>query len=202
MGDHDGATEKRGFSRRDLIKRGAVAGGAAALVWSAPNIETLGFAPAGAQTTTGLIILSPESDDKNQNLGQNDCITPTPPGRACCGSSFGDAGKVDTFTFVNPIPDCNQIVVRTVTLDCDTGPKNPDIGQFGLIISSSDGTSCGDCVVLEGVLVSASGRTPLATLNNQPSELECDGIDASIPTCTLVDPSARLAVRLFCQSGP
>jgi hypothetical protein len=194
--------QAKGLDRREMLKRSAiVAAGAGAAVWAAPRIEALGVAPAGAQTTipaSQLIILSPQSDDKNQNNGQHDCVTPTPPGHACCSSSFGDAGKADTFTFVNPWPNCSQVVVRTETLDCSTTNDNPDVGQFAVTISSHAGTDC-RCRVFDAVLIASSGRAVLQHLNNGPA---CGGVDASV-ACNnpLLVSSTRLAVELTCSNA-
>jgi hypothetical protein len=190
-------------SRRDLLKRSALTG---AFVWAAPVIESIRPAPAFAQMSppSGCIILSPESDDKNLHQGSNYCPTPGP---TCCGSAFGDAGQVDRFFFTNPAPNCTQIVVRTISLDCnaaDASPmRNPDVGQFAVIIESTTGAGCGTCTILDAVLVSASGRAIIQSLNNGP--VACpggSGINASV-ICSNpnLGPGTRLAVRLRCESG-
>jgi hypothetical protein len=191
-------------SRRDLLKRSALTG---TLIWAAPVIERVRPAPAFAQMSppSGCIILSPESDDKNISA-TNDCITPTPPGRACCGRAFGNSGQVDRFTFSNPAPNCTQIVVRTVTLDCNPANINPDVGQFAVIIESATGPGCGTCTILDAVLINAGGRTISQSLNNGPVSCPAagspgTGVDASLIGCPLVDSSLRLAVRLTCQTG-
>jgi hypothetical protein len=190
-------------SRRDLLKRSALTG---ALIWAAPVIESIRPAPAFAQMSppSGCIILSPASDDKNIS-GTNDCITPTPPGRACCGQAFGNSGQIDRFTFSNPTPNCTQIVVRTVTLDCNPANINPDVGQFAVIIESTTGARCGTCTILDAVLINAGDRSISQSMNNGPVSCPAagspgTGIDASIG-CGSVDPSLRLAVRLTCQTG-
>ena len=87
------------------------------------------------------------------------------------------AGQVDRFFFANPAPNCTQIVVRTISLDCnaaDGNPeRNPDVGQFAVIIESTTGAGCGTCTILDAVLVSASGRTIIQSLNNGP--VACPG---------------------------
>jgi hypothetical protein len=195
---------RTGLDRRTMLKA-AVATGTIAATWIAPRIETLGFAPAAAAGTP-CIILSRQTDDTNQNNGGQDCPIPTPT-KPCCGSSWGDAGKVETFTFNNPVANCTQIVVRTVTLDCDTGNKNPDVGQTGLIIQSASGAGCSNCRILDGVIISASGRQVLQSLNNAtiqcpsgPFALVGSGIDASV-ACNnpLLVSSSRFAVRLTCN---
>lgn len=200
MGEPTG-DKRRGIDRRELLKRSALAAGAGAAVWAAPRIETLGMAPAGAQVTdipaSQIIILSPASDDKNSQLGQNDCPDAAKP---CCGQSFGNSGQVDTFTFTNPWPNCSTIVVRTITLDCDTNKKNPDVGQFGVVIQSHSGSDC-RCRVLNAVLIASSGRAILQSFNN--GNLAClqGGVDGSIPCDNqyLVS-SSRLAVQLSCSN--
>lgn len=190
-------------SRRDLLKRSALTG---ALIWAAPVIESIRPAPAFAQMSpSGCIILSPASDDKNSS-GTNDCITPTPPGRGCCGRAFGNSGQVDRFTFSNPAPNCAQIVVRTVTLDCNPANINPDVGQFAVIIESTTGAGCGTCTILDAVLINASDRSISQSLNNGPVSCPAagspgTGVDASLIGCPNVDSSLRLAVRLTCQTG-
>jgi hypothetical protein len=186
-------------SRRDLLKRSALSG---ALIWAVPVIESIRPTPAFAQMSppAGCIILSPASDDKNFQQGQNYCPTPGP---TCCGGSFGNAGQVDRFTFFNPAPNCTQIVVRTIALDCnasDTTPeRNPDVGQFAVVIESTTGAGCGACAVHDAVLVSASGRTIIQSLNNGPVNCFGQGVDASIPCSNPnIGPSTRLAVRLVC----
>lgn len=188
-------------SRRDLLKRSARAG---ALIWAAPVIESIRPAPAFAQMSppSGCIILSPASDDKNSQLGSNDCPSVTRP---CCGESFGNSGQVDRFTFSNPAPNCTQIVVRTITLDCDPANRNPDVGQFAVIIESTTGAGCGTCTILDAVLINASGRTISQSLNNGPVSCPAagspgTGVDASLIGCGPVN-FRRLAVRLTCQDG-
>jgi hypothetical protein len=153
---------------------------------------------------SGCIILSPASDDKNLQQGQNYCPTPGP---TCCGSAYGDAGQVDRFFFTNPAPNCTQIVVRTISLDCNAAnaspERNPDVGQFAVIIESTTGPGCGTCTILDAVLVSASGRTIIQSLNNGPVSCPAGtGVNASV-ICSNpnLGPSARLAVRLRCENG-
>jgi hypothetical protein len=189
-------------SRRGLLKRSALTG---AVVWAVPVIESIRPTPAFAQMSppSGCIILSPASDDKNLQEGQNYCPIVSEP---CCGSAFGNAGQIDRFTFTNPAPNCSQIVVRTIALDCNaagTSPeRNPDVGQFAVIIESTTGAGCGTCTVLDAVLVSASGRTIVQSQNNGPVSCPSgDGVDASF---SCADPdlnsSTRLAVRLTCAT--
>lgn len=187
-----------GVSRRRALQ--AVAGaGVGAAVWTAPRIDTLGFAPAGASHFgSQCVILSPASDDKNSQLGQNFCST---PGVTCCGQSFGNAGQVETFTFLNPTPTCSKVVVRTIPLNCDATEKNPDVGQFAVVISETVGTC--DCTVLDAVLVASSGRAIVAEFNNGPKTCgTMTGVDGSIP-CDQAGlfASSRLAVRITCQAG-
>lgn len=200
--DADGARASRPrVDRRTMIKS-AAAVGAGAVAWSAPRIETLGFAPAAAATPC--IILSPASDDKNSQSGQNSCPIVARP---CCGQSFGNSGQIDRFTFVNPAPNCTQIVVRTITLDCNTAgtqpERNPDVGQFAVVIESTSGPGCGTCSILDAVIIDSTRRTVLnPPLNNGPSGCLGGGVDASV-ACN--DPrlvsSSRLAVRLICIAG-
>lgn len=205
--DAEGAVQSRSrVDRRTMIKS-AAAVGAGAVAWSAPRIETLGFTPAAAATPC--IILSPFSFDKNSQSGQNDCPIPAPA--PCCELSFGNAGQVERFTFTNPVVNCSQIVIRTITQDCDAGKKNADAGQFGVIIESVTGDGCGVCTVLDAVLVASSGRAVVTSSNDGP--LSCppagvigDGVKASflcedVPDPTAVVPSSRLAVRITCVSG-
>lgn len=190
---------RTGLDRRTMLKA-AVATGTIAATWVAPRIETLGFSPAAAAGTP-CVILSPGSDDRNSNSGGNDCPVVTKP---CCGQSFGNAGQIERFTFANPVANCSQIVVRTVTLDaaCDVSNKNPDVGQFALVIESTTGTGCGACTVMDGVLVASSGRAVLKHMNNGPVACLSGGVDASL-SCSdpLLTSSARLAVRLKCLGG-
>ncbi|MEW6471650.1 MAG: hypothetical protein AB1679_05225 [Actinomycetota bacterium] len=202
MGTGDAA--RHGVDRRTMLKA-AVAAGTVAGTWVAPRIESLGFAPAGAATPC--IILSPASDDKESQSGQSYCPIVTEP---CCGQSFGNAGQVDRFTFTNPAPNCSQIVVRTIALNCNSGTgnpeRNPDVGQFAVVIESTTGAGCGVCQVLDAVIIESSMRTILnPPLNNGP--VSCppagqigDGVDASI-ACNdpRLVPSSRLAVRLTCN---
>jgi hypothetical protein len=186
-------------SRRDLLKRSARTG---ALIWAVPVIQSIRPAPAFAQMSppSGCIILSPASDDKSFQSGQNYCPIPTEP---CCGGAFGNSGQIDRFTFINPTPDCTQIVVRTIALDCNpaaTSPqRNPDVGQFAVVIESTTGAGCSACAVHDAVLVDASSRTIIQSLNNGPFSCFGQGVDASIQcnNPNLVS-STRLAVRLVC----
>jgi hypothetical protein len=197
----------RVLSRRLLIQRAAAAGVVA--VWTPPTVHSIphvlaqGSPPPSPPPPEGCIILSPASDDKNLQEGQNYCPIVSEP---CCGSAFGNAGQIDRFTFTNPAPNCSQIVVRTIALDCNaagTSPeRNPDVGQFAVIIESTTGAGCGTCTVLDAVLVSASGRTIVQSQNNGPVSCPSgDGVDASF---SCADPdlnsSTRLAVRLTCAT--
>ncbi len=213
MGDDEqtmadsGSQPRSGVNRRTALK--AAAGvGTAALVWTAPRIDTLGFAPAGASHFgSQCVILSPASDDKNSNDDDN-AFCPNPAATSCCGQSFGNEGQIDRFTFLNPTPTCSKLVVRTISLNCSLDdpngnvpkPKNPDLGQFAVVIESTTGTC--ECTVLDGVLVASSGREVLKSLNNGPSTCLGDGVDASL-ACddVLLTSSSRLAVRITCESG-
>lgn len=197
-GTTDGGSLPDGVNRRTALKA-AVGVGVGAMAWSAPRIDTLGMAPAGAaHFGSQCVILSPESDDKNSQLGQNFCPSPAP--QPCCGQSFGNAGQVERFIFNNPTPTCTQLVVRTMPLTCDTASndsKNPDVGQFAVVIESTSGTC--DCTIFDAVLVQSSQRTIVRSLNNGPA---CGGIDASILDCDQdLVASSRLAVRITCQAG-
>ena len=150
--------------------------GAGAAVWSAPRIETLGFAPAGAIPASQVIIVSRPGQEPER-------ICRRLPGREnpCCGANFGNAGQIDLFTFVDPIAGCTLVVVRTITLDCNQLAKNPDVGQFGLVISQTSGT-CNCSVVSVERHVQRAGR-PTASAQQRsiclPSggsgpSLECD----------------------------
>lgn len=83
---------------------------------------------------------------------------------------FGNAGTIDRFTFINPTANCTQIVVRTIALDCnssDASPeRNPDIGQFAVVVESTSGPGCGNCTILDAVLIESSGRSIVQILNN------------------------------------
>ena len=197
----DQSARRAGFDRRTMLKT-AAALGAGAVVWSAPHIENLGFAPAGAAGTP-CIILSPESDDKNSNDDDNAyCASPTP----CCGQSFGNQGQIERFTFINPAPNCSTIVVRTIPLDCNassTAPfRNPDVSQFAVVVESTSGSGCGACTLLDAVLLDSRQRTVLESLNNGPSTCLGDGVNASI-LCDNANlaADARLAVRISCVTG-
>jgi hypothetical protein len=191
------ALMKAAIDRRTMLKAAVVAGTFAG-VWVAPRIETLGFAPAAALGTP-CIILSAASDDRNSNSGGNDCPIVTKP---CCGQSFGNAGQIERFTFNNPAPNCSQIVVRTITLDCNASNENPDVGQFGVVIESTTGTGCGVCTVMDAVLVASSGRAILKHMNNGPVACLGGGVDGSL-SCSdpLLVSSSRLAVRIKCLGG-
>ena len=202
---------KAAIDRRVMLK-GAVAAGVFAGTWVAPRIQSLGFLPAAAAGTP-CIILSPKSDDKNSH-DSSECTVPTPPPSTkgfvhqCCGQSFGSSSssQVDDFTFKNPVANCSEIVVRLVSLPCGTTNLDPDVGQFGVVISSATGTNCGACTIKEAVIIESSGRTVLdPPINNGP--IACDlgfgnGIDASV-ACndTRLVSSSRLAVRLACIGG-
>jgi len=203
-GDQDAVSSR--VDRRAMLK-GAAAASAAAAVWVAPRIESLGFSPAGAGVPAGTpcVILSHEDDDTNSNSGTSYCPIVTEP---CCGQNYGNNGNVETFTFANPAPNCTSIVVRTIGLDCNFGTgnpeRNPDVGQQAVVIESATGAGCGACQVLDGVLIASSGRTVLQSLNNgafacPPAGFIGDGVDASI-LCTnpLLASDARFAVRITC----
>jgi hypothetical protein len=182
MGENErAAIDRASVDRRTMLKT-AVGAGVGAVAWSAPRIDTFGFAPAGASHFgSQCVILSPEGDDKNSNDDDNAYCS---PGELCCGQSFGNEGQIDTFTFVNPTPTCSELVVRTIPLDCNTAdltgnvpkPKNPDVGAFAVVISSTTGTC--DCTILDGVLVDSSQRTVLKSLNNGPHT--CAGVGSGV----------------------
>lgn len=194
-----------GVDRRTMLKAAAAAGVAGA-TWTAPRIETLGFAPAGAATPC--TILSPESEDKNSNQGQN--IYCSPVGTfPCCSESFGNQGnQPDRFVFTNPFEGCASVVVRMIPLDCELPPPNsdldPSIARFALVIESQS-AGC-NCVVQEGVLLESSMRFERKQMNNGPSPCLQGGVDSSIacddPIYTDVGSDARLAVRIACITGP
>lgn len=196
MGEVGGTSENEqpssgALNRRNMLKA-AVAAGAGAAAWSAPDIKTLGFKPALAQTGTDVVILSPESDDKQSNLGQHDCFPETVP--PCCDQSWGDAGmSVDTFTFDDPVPGCTQFVVGIASSECAQTTTNPDMAQAQLYVVSTTGTC--NCTILEGVVLTSSGRVEQFTLNNGPV---CSGVDISVLDCSAIDPDYRLAVRISC----
>lgn len=205
------AEDRPGVDRRTMLKA-ALAAGTVAGTWVTPRIESFGFTPAGAFTPC--IILSPEADDKNSQSGQSDCPEPDPtpglPVENCCGQAFGSANnQIKRFTFETPVTGCDEIVVRTISRNCADN-RNPDVGQFALIIESTSGeAACGQCEILEAVLVDSSQRTPLETFNN--GDVNCPafgnpgtGIDASMPCDNEnLASDARLAVRLICtiQTG-
>lgn len=212
--------QHHGMDRRTMLKT-AAAVGAGAVAWSAPRIETLGFAPAGA-IGTPCVILSPEAQDKNSNSGGSYCSTVgTFP---CCedvanatATNFGNnGGPWDEWTFVGPVPGCNELVVRLVPLDCEdqdqTGnvpdPQDPSLARMGLVIYSTDGTCT--CEIVEGVLLQSSGRVERKTMNNgamtcnYPGAVPGSGVDISLacddPVLVDVGNDARLAVRISCVS--
>jgi hypothetical protein len=205
------------LDRRTMLKA-AVAAGTIAGTWVAPRIQSLGFAPAGAATPC--VTLSDAADDLNSNEADAYC---EPDPNACCGQSFGDNGTVERFTFSNPpAAGCTEIVVRTISLDCnasDAGgqppqPRNPDVGQFALVIESFEETvpgACNNCFILSAVLVDSQNRTILKEYG-VPNSFSCDatampgpdpignGLDASL-ACDdpLLMSDARLAVKIVCN---
>jgi hypothetical protein len=206
------------LDRRTMLKA-AVAAGTIAGTWVAPRIESLGFAPAGASTPC--VQLSDEADDQQSNLGSSYCEPNPAP---CCGQNFGDGGKIERFTFSNPpAAGCTEIVVRTISHDCNTSdaggqppqPRNPDIGQFALVIESFEETvpgACANCFVMSAVLVDSQNRAILKEYVGPGGNFSCDstampgadpigaGIDASL-ACDdpLLMSDARLAVKIACN---
>lgn len=190
--------------------KAAAAVGVAGATWSAPRIETLGFAPAAAAGTP-CTILSPVSDDKNSNAADEDKVYCSSVGTfPCCTegpSNFGNkGGKFDSWTFENPHPGCTEIVVHMVPLDCNTSSPNtedPSLARMAAVIASTEGTC--NCTVLEGVLLQSSGRVERKTMNNGPSTCLQDGVDISLacndPVLLAVGSDARLAVRISCITG-
>jgi len=190
---------RTGLDRRTMLKA-AVAAGTIAGTWVAPRIQSLGFAPAAAAGTP-CDVLSPTGDDKQSQSGQFQCPSPG----MCCTQSFGSANNtIKRFTFTNPVANCAEIVVRTVSLNCADN-RNPDIGQFGLIIESTNGSGCSVCTIQNAVIFPQSGHmgTPLAI---NKGGLSCPslgtpgtGIIASVTNCSDVTSSSRLAVQLHCN---
>jgi hypothetical protein len=155
-----------GLSRRQMLQRAAIAAGAGAAVWTAPHIETLGVAPAGAIAASQVIITSDFTDqDFSQNSGTTYCPASGP--FDCCGSSWGDAGKFDEFTFTNPISGCTSLTVRIVPLDCNTTEKNPDIARAGVVFTAHSGTC--NCTILNAIVRKNGGATVvIPNVNNGP----------------------------------
>lgn len=211
VGSDEQSVPRRGVDRRTMLKT-AAALGAGAVVWSAPHIETLGFAPAGA-TGTPCDILSPVSQDKNSNTGTSYCSA-TVGTFPCCpdGHNFGNNGGAwDEWRFVNPTVGCQEVVVRLVPLDCATtwpggntaNPKDPNLAKMGVVISSTTGTC--SCTIKEGVLIdSRQGRVEKDQMNNGAMACDATGVDISLacndPALLAAGKDARLAVRISCQS--
>jgi hypothetical protein len=190
-----------GISRRDLIRRGAVAGGVGALVWAAPSIETGGFLPAGAFVDgSGRTFTSDFNDDLNSNSGKNDCEAPDksyPP--PCCKLSWGNSGSGhDHWVFDNPFAGCTQVVVELAGLN-DCSSVDPDIAQSQLYIASQTGTC--NCVILYGLIRNSNGANLIATVNNGAASLPCgtSAIDVSYVNCANVPSDARLGVTIQCS---
>ncbi len=201
-----------GVDRRAMLKAAAAVGVAGA-TWTAPRIETLGFAPAAAAGTP-CTILSPERQDFNSNstvpanvycatVGTFPCCTGEEPPESGV-TNFGNQGQgqFDEWVFDDPHPGCESVTVRMVPLDCAAN-TDPSLARMAAVISDTEGTC--NCTVLEGVLIQSSGRVQRRTMNNGPSTCLEDGVDISL-SCT--DPilldignDARLAVRISCITG-
>jgi len=193
--------QRRGISRREVIRRGAVAGGVRALVWTAPSIETGGFLPAGAFVDgSGRTFTSSFAEDLNSNSGKNDCEasdkTYPPP---CCKLSWGNSGgQHDHWTFDNPFAGCTQVVVELAGLS-SCSSLDPDIAQSQVYIASQTGTC--NCVLLNGVIRNANGTNVIATVNNGAPPVSCgtSGINVSYTNCANVPSDARLGVTIQCS---
>lgn len=117
--ENDGNTD--GVNRRALLK-GAVATGAGVAAWSAPNIKTLGFAPAYAQVCSPVSVY--DGVKGNIDAGQDRYKDPTP---LICGNAFPGGVDMD-------IAGCN-----------DNFPNPGEPGPTaGLCVSSNslDGQNC------------------------------------------------------------
>ena len=85
------------------------------------------------------------------------------------------------------------------------GSRNPDVGQFAVVIASTTGAGCGTCSVLDAVIIALVGGTPPPPLNNGPMPVPCFIGAASTPASRAPTPAwcrrRRLAVRLLCVTG-
>ena len=103
-----------GISRRDLLKRSAIVGGASAMVWAAPSITTLGGRAFGANGTpltasfVAFIVECPDDPNSPYRVKWNESTDTLEDGRAlprCPASDFvtdyqnaNEGGLNDKFT--------------------------------------------------------------------------------------------------------
>jgi hypothetical protein len=183
----------KGIERRELFKRSAVAAGAGALVWAAPRIETLGFAPANA--ASGIVVTSPATDDKNQNSGGSAYCAPGGP-FTCCSTNWGSAStsQAKLWTFANPKAGCTEVVVQLIPWDC-TASNVPDIATCAVKIVSQTGTcNCSLFSVLlkksNNTIVSQNTSGPGCAPGSLSASFDCSGMGW--------DTGAKLAVQIQC----
>jgi len=186
----------RGLSRRDLIVRGAVASGAAALVWSAPTIEGMGLTPAGASTTIIIDTLTFGIKDKNSNSGSGDYCPGSP--KPCCGQSWGNSGSgADQWVLSNPFTGCTNVTITLVATKspCDLTLVDPDVNYSALTIAQTG--NCG-CTIVHGI-VRNSNDTIITTINRGSSICASStDISWSPNLCADLPSDARLGVLISC----
>jgi hypothetical protein len=88
-------TKKDGLSRRDLIKRSAVAG---AIVWAAPVIDSSaawGQTPTDCNECNGLTLYSKYAPGNSNTVG-NQCLAPCPPVTVISSSVLTACGLIST----------------------------------------------------------------------------------------------------------
>lgn len=199
-GGEPAAASPSAIQRRTLLKT-AVATGAAAAVWTAPNIETLGFAPAAAATACN--ILTPPTT--NSNNGQSDTVAGSP--LALCNLNVGNNGQAESFTVTNPGPNCASLTIVADLVDC-SGAKNPDVGQLAFHFVNPSAGCAADCTILSAVFTRSNGEL-LTEVCATTAGLTagCAGVPSArqtrFPCPTMTPPSdLRFAVRLECSPTP
>ena len=140
MSEPDTHTES-GLTRREILKRGAVLGGA--LVWGTPVVQVIGMRPAMAQSTSdtcpNLYCVKAEWDETTQTLGSfTACSAGHNRGKGNCLVTPGDV--------VPGLPSGSFVVSPT------TCPELPDSSTLvpGIVVTLPSGCHLADIVDVTG----------------------------------------------------
>ena len=87
-----GGDRSPAINRRRLLK-GAAAAGVGVAAWSAPNVQSFGFAPAYGASHTGILEVFEEGEFKINAIGESTCASETSGGQ---GAKWGQASKAET----------------------------------------------------------------------------------------------------------
>ena len=170
-----------GISRRDLLKRSAVVGGASALVWAAPSLTTLSSRAFGSTDGTPMgkaisyVALAYKCDNGETRYIKFDDFkgTKDDPEYRCQTGNFATPGCPDlgnTSATAHP-EDCHLFVVTYLEVD--------EKGEPTLIrISFADGTDC----IIQGQVFGKCGAPQVEASGGECIVLNVNGDGVSSVT--------------------